>query len=462
MTGIFASTSEMLQSMSTLTGLPGYFIKASLLVVLALALRPILKNATPSIRSLVLRAGVASLFLLTAATIVVPGLQVPYPSFVGALFLNSPTVQASATASAWPGGAVPWSVILFSIWVLGICLFGLKYVAGILTMRRIERSSSPCLDESVVLATRRIASDLGIRPAVTCMITDKVAMPMAWRTLRPVVIIPIAMLNEPSSLAMVIRHELAHIRRNDILWLNLTSLLTIIHWFNPLVWIMRRQLLKEAELACDDFVLISGISPQEYASHLIESARLSKRRRTAVAISTAYTTQMEGRIMSILANRTRSAFTNKRSAILVLLLAALLAIPMSIVTFQIGQAANDNAGKPKVTSSETSDDSIPSPNDFIAVDSMPVMTYEAPVVYPEEAKKAGIEGDVMVRAFVNKKGIPSKVTVLKSSGDARLDQAALDSAVKNKYSAALLDGNPVGVWIAYKVSFKLADKKAPK
>ncbi|MCF7832974.1 MAG: energy transducer TonB, partial [Candidatus Marinimicrobia bacterium] len=74
------------------------------------------------------------------------------------------------------------------------------------------------------------------------------------------------------------------------------------------------------------------------------------------------------------------------------------------------------------------------------------------LVYPEELKKAGVEGTVIVQIHVQKDGSVDKTHLLKSSGYEQLDKAALDAAMKIDFEHV---GEPADVWIALPVIFKL-------
>src|SRR4029077_14707038 len=56
-------------------------------------------------------------------------------------------------------------------------------------------------------------------------------------------------------LRLIFLHELAHLRRNDVLTNWLVAILQIIHWFNPLLWLAFARLRADRELACDELVL---------------------------------------------------------------------------------------------------------------------------------------------------------------------------------------------------------------
>jgi protein TonB len=101
--------------------------------------------------------------------------------------------------------------------------------------------------------------------------------------------------------------------------------------------------------------------------------------------------------------------------------------------------------------------SIPPPYKFVKVEVVPEVMKQAKPVYPEHAKEKGIEGKVMIQAYIDKEGKPIKALVDKSSGHEVLDKAALEAAKKSVYKPAVQDGKPVGVWISYAVVFALDD-----
>ncbi|MBS1200387.1 MAG: hypothetical protein H6R27_1065 [Proteobacteria bacterium] len=78
-------------------------------------------------------------------------------------------------------------------------------------------------------------------------------------------------------------------------------------------------------------------------------------------------------------------------------------------------------------------------------------------VYPPHCLRLGIEGRVVVRALVGEDGRPQDVSVMKSSGDATLDQAAIDAVQRWRFAPSLRNGTPVRAWVKVPVDFKLID-----
>jgi TonB family protein len=79
------------------------------------------------------------------------------------------------------------------------------------------------------------------------------------------------------------------------------------------------------------------------------------------------------------------------------------------------------------------------------------------VVYPEIAHSSGIEGTVVVQAFVNENGDVSETSILKGIPKSGLDEAAIDAIQQTKFRPAKQKDKTVGVWISIPVVFKMKD-----
>jgi len=97
---------------------------------------------------------------------------------------------------------------------------------------------------------------------------------------------------------------------------------------------------------------------------------------------------------------------------------------------------------------------------FIAYDEAPVplggyAAIKRNIVYPEIAQEAGIEGQVIIQAFVDKKGRVQEMNVLKGIPNTGLNEAAMDAIKKTRFKPAQQRERPVGVYISIPVNFKL-------
>lgn len=99
------------------------------------------------------------------------------------------------------------------------------------------------------------------------------------------------------------------------------------------------------------------------------------------------------------------------------------------------------------------------PPDFVPVDKEPQIINSVIPYYPELAQKAGIEGRVILKIWISKEGKPVQALVLKSTAKV-FDRPAVEAAMKYRFTPAMFDNKPVGVWVVIPFTFKL--KKAPE
>lgn len=90
--------------------------------------------------------------------------------------------------------------------------------------------------------------------------------------------------------------------------------------------------------------------------------------------------------------------------------------------------------------------------------SLDMVAFQKRLVYPDIARRAEIEGKVIVRVLVGTEGTPKKVLVLDS--DSKIfDQAVIDAVIQSKFKPAKIDGKPVKCWVSIPVTFKLKEEK---
>ena len=92
---------------------------------------------------------------------------------------------------------------------------------------------------------------------------------------------------------------------------------------------------------------------------------------------------------------------------------------------------------------------------FIPYDDPPVATTPIRPIYPEIAQEAGIEGVVIVQAFIDASGRVKETLILKGVPNTGLDEAAMEAIRKTRFRPARQRERPVGVWISIPVNFKL-------
>lgn len=252
----------------------------SLLATLPLGLAAIallaLRRASAEARGLVWRSAIVALLLVFI------GRQLPLqwmawvvPSFfatpliaLGRMQVN--VVPAHAGASE---GAPVFVLVLFAVYVGGVIAVLAPIVAASLAARRQLKRALLVRDAGWAALLDDVRETLGIRRSVRVFIDPSVRVPMTWGFVRPVIVLPPAAAEwSVEQRRIVLLHELAHVRASDWLFHVSARLVCALLWFHPGAWWVARGLRDDAELACDDRVIASGVRRSDYAELLVTAA----------------------------------------------------------------------------------------------------------------------------------------------------------------------------------------------
>ncbi len=127
-------------------------------------------------------------------------------------------------------------------------------------------------------------------------------------------------------------------------------------------------------------------------------------------------------------------------------------------------AAKTQASKTEAlttTSAQTLKDSLPAPYDFVPIDDDPFIDIQAlmqKVVYPEVAKKLGLEGKVNVRILVLPDGSVSRRSFVEYSDVHLFDSSALNSVYATRWEPAKRAGKAVPCWVSVPIHYRLKER----
>lgn len=301
-------------------------LKASAVLALAGLATALLHRASAALRHLVWGGALAALLLLPLFSLAVPW-RVPVSIIPSAPAPAKPALSVPAIAISTPPAGIrpgsgpvgPRSVdahvatmpaavrmtplgVATVVWGLGFfAVLGQLVLGGWLVLRIVRRGEpldgpewrGPLLD---------LGDRLGLPRLPRLVMASGLPMPFACGLLRASIVLPrrAAEWDERRRRA-VLCHELAHVRRADLLVNAVAHLAAAVYWFHPLVWVVLRRLRMESERACDDLVLATGTRPSEYADHLLQIVSTARRRFVpATAMPLAERGEFEGRVLAIL------------------------------------------------------------------------------------------------------------------------------------------------------------------
>lgn len=145
---------------------------------------------------------------------------------------------------------IPVTTILFYGYLAGAAAFllyqGVSYALFRRTVRRWKRDVSRA-DYAAMLSDT--ARDLGVS-APEMIVCEAISTPAVTGLLRPRLLLPHEHY-DVQELRYILRHELCHLKRRDMLLKLVLLAANAMHWFNPVVYLMLRQADEDIELACD-------------------------------------------------------------------------------------------------------------------------------------------------------------------------------------------------------------------
>lgn len=162
------------------------------------------------------------------------------------------------------------AVVLFVLWQLGVILVLVFHIVCYALYARSLNKHNICANRKEIELLNNL---LKRKNTLLLYKNPTVEIPILTGLFRPAVILPNKKY-EYLRLRNILMHEITHMKRYDILVKRLLILVGAIHWFNPLVYFVRREINKACELACDESVIkkFNNIEMQQYGDTLITVA----------------------------------------------------------------------------------------------------------------------------------------------------------------------------------------------
>lgn len=249
----------------------------------------------------------------------------------------------SAAQSTFPAQAIDSAPNELSLWLLiwaaGAALLAAYFLLGAVRFYRRFARCAPVNNTAVQQLTAQLFPRRS--PIIRCT-TDSRA-PLTYGVLRPVVLLPADLLNQPEALRMVLVHELTHIRRMDCLRKLLFAVCLCLYWFNPLCWCMALLADRDIELACDEQTLLR-LGPSQKRAYALTLLQLAAHQSRPHALTSAF-----GR--SAAEERIKAIMNMKKLPRYVMLLALVLAA--TLITAFATQPQSASAEQPALVLPQT-------------------------------------------------------------------------------------------------------------
>ncbi|MDX1927881.1 MAG: M56 family metallopeptidase [Pirellulaceae bacterium] len=193
-------------------------------------------------------------------------------------------------------------------WLLGLVITSSRIAISAKSLRRWSRNATRC-DNRLDQLVKRVLADMGCRKPVALLICKEKLVPMACGFLKPVIIIPASLMTSltPRELEAILKHEVAHLIRND-LWHNAFQLLIeSLLFYHPCVWLLSRQIRRQREICCDALAAPSHSERLHLGNALLKLELLYVKRSLLSAAATEGDTMMRIRFLCNKTQATASA-----------------------------------------------------------------------------------------------------------------------------------------------------------
>jgi len=281
------------------------------------------------------------------------------PAYEGVTSLDAGSSNGARVSSIGqiitPASLVSW---VFPIWMLGVLALSLYHLVGWRKARKLIRHGIAEVPPEWAGRFKRLCHELKIDRAIRLAASSLVRVPCVVGWLKPVVLVPLSSFTglEAKELELILLHELAHIRRCDVLVSYAQTVAEILFFFNPAVWWISRQIRIERENCCDDTAVACCGDRVRYARAL---TNLEELRTVSTSFAAAADgTPLSGRVRRLLGLSAPRSQSHNMGVAGIFLLTALLALSFSSIS---GTLSSDVSAATKV---ETSGSFEPDRNDI--------------------------------------------------------------------------------------------------
>lgn len=269
---------------------------------------------------------------------------------------------------------------------------------------------------------------------------------------------------------VILTHEMSHVRKHHSVDVLLFSVVTVLHWFNPLVWLARAELKMLHEYEADESVINQGVNAADYQLLLVRKAVGEHRFRLANGFNH---TKLSNRITMMMSEKTNGWIRLSYVACVPLLACMLCFCTSNKQTSEMTERTVDALdAEPQdinevvaigVTDATTAEDDEPVP--FQSAEVKPMFQggdannfakwVNEHLIYPEDAQKAKKQGRVVVQFTITKTGKMENVKVLRGTFKS-LDEEAL-RIVKSSpvWEPGKMQGKAVDVTYTFPIVFRL-------
>ena len=149
------------------------------------------------------------------------------------------------------------------LWFIGLVVFSIKFTGNVIYVQHLKRFGLQPISSNWQDTLKILSNKIGVKKSILIAESLVAKVPMVVGYLKPVILLPVGLVCSipPDQIEAILAHELAHIRRKDILINTIKSVIEVIFFYHPAIWWMSSVFDQEREHCCDDITLHASINP---------------------------------------------------------------------------------------------------------------------------------------------------------------------------------------------------------
>lgn len=143
------------------------------------------------------------------------------------------------------------------IWLLGVLVFSGIFVFSYYKLKYNIKKHEVATDKNIMEIVNKSKTKLGFQGEIKVISTNSIKTPFVLGVSKPKLVLPENLTEYLSNeeIEYIILHELSHIKQKDVAIIWVSTILQILHWFNPVIWYAFSKMRRDCEFACDEYVM---------------------------------------------------------------------------------------------------------------------------------------------------------------------------------------------------------------
>jgi len=319
-------------------------------------------------------------------------------------------------------------------WFILVLLIAVAILWRAVLLQRSLKDFRPVERQDILELRNRLCKKTGIRkPVPLCSIDiERTNGPVVFGIFRPKIYLPNWIVNTwtVQDIEPVLLHELAHIKRYDLIVNLLQIIVQAVYFFHPLVWVANWKIRRLREDICDDIAIDRiGSEKRRYSESILKVVEGTLYQPSFGFVSIGVIenkNSLTRRIKRIMSDKYNLYKKVTFSSILALIAVAIMSFTLSSGSSSPNQEINKDTVKPRLISQE-----------------VPIIS--------EELKKKGFEGIINLSVEVDPTGKVTDVMILESTINVpEIKKAVVEAA----YTCSFIPARKGSKNIKDRVSFK--------